>query len=172
MTCKAYLALGSNLEDRLQYLIEAIRYISLLKGVSLHSISRVYETEPVGYVEQDKFLNMVVCILTDIRPVDLLDKLLKIEGKLKRKRDIHWGPRTIDIDILLYGNENLNLPRLTVPHRYMLERAFVLVPLRDIYPMFTANGKVMNALIDECSDRESIVPFSSISMEEILRLTT
>lgn len=129
----AYLALGSNVGKREQYLREAIQALQATPGIKLVSVSKVYETDPVGYVEQDAFLNMVVAIETRLSPADLLTAVLSIEQQLGRVRLIRWGPRVIDIDIILYGQEQVDLSDLQIPHPALLERAFVLVPLRDVW---------------------------------------
>lgn len=129
----AYLALGSNVGKREQFLREAIQALQAAPGIKLVSLSKVYETDPVGYVEQDAFLNMVIAIETQLSPADLLDTVLSIEQQLGRVRTIRWGPRVIDIDIILYGQEQVDLPQLQIPHPALMERAFVLVPLRDVW---------------------------------------
>jgi 2-amino-4-hydroxy-6-hydroxymethyldihydropteridine diphosphokinase len=127
-----FLGLGSNLGDRYGYLLEAAKRICSIEGIFCTGISDLYETEPVGYVEQDKFLNMVMKIETTLGPFELLDALLNIEKSLGRERLIRWGPRTIDLDILAYGTIEMESDRLVVPHPRMHERAFVLKPFMDI----------------------------------------
>ena len=156
---KVYLALGSNLGDRERNLNEAIKSISHISQVNIICISKIYNTKPVGYTEQNDFLNMVLALNVDLKPLPLLDKLLEIENSLKRTRDVHWGPRTIDIDILLYGNEKIDLPQLTVPHPRMFERAFVLIPLKDVYQGEYINGTSINELIMKCNDKDGVKPY-------------
>ncbi|WCK54652.1 2-amino-4-hydroxy-6-hydroxymethyldihydropteridine diphosphokinase [Aneurinibacillus sp. Ricciae_BoGa-3] len=128
-----YLGLGSNIGDREYYLAEAVRRLED-SGVSIKVCSSIYETAPVGYVEQAAFLNIVVLGKTDLSAKDLLGKTQDIERSLGRTRDIHWGPRTLDIDILLYDSEQLKWEELQIPHPRMVERAFVIVPLAEIAP--------------------------------------
>lgn len=126
-----YLALGSNIEPREHYLKETIRLLNE-EGVQVGLVSSIYETEPVGYTDQPEFLNMVVEAKTKLSPVELLQTCQRIEKQLGRKREIRWGPRTVDIDILLYNNEVIESEELTIPHPRMHERGFVLVPLHEI----------------------------------------
>lgn len=156
MDHKAYLALGSNLGDREGCLFKAIQSISNIARSCLINVSNIYETEPVGYTDQGRFLNMAVLIQTALAPLQLLDELQKIESELKRTREIRWGPRTIDIDILLYDNCVINHPRLTIPHPRMFERAFALIPLMDIYKDRDVHGFDIKKLIDQCSDRAGV----------------
>ena len=156
MGSKVYIGLGSNLGDRYENLIKAKEMISKLNGTRILKNSQIYETDPVGYLEQDSFLNMVILIETELSPVELLDNIKKIEELLKRKRTIHWGPRTIDIDILLYDELTLDLPDLKIPHPEMLKRAFVLIPLKDIEPNMVINGNNLDKIIDKCNDKEGV----------------
>lgn len=129
---KVFLGLGSNLGDRQAYLDAACRELSAHQSVQIIQSSSLYESEPVGYLDQGWFLNQVVEIETTLEPDELLHFTQDIENKLGRKRLIHWGPRVIDIDILLYGDRIIKAPHLTVPHPSMYERCFVLMPLREI----------------------------------------
>lgn len=129
---KAYLSLGSNIGDRVGQLESAIRVLNDKRGIKVTNVSPIYETEPVGYVDQDDFLNLCIEIETDLSPHALLRDCLDTEQQLHRVRKVRWGPRTCDIDILLYGSNRVDAPDLTIPHPRMLERAFVLVPLIDI----------------------------------------
>ncbi len=125
----AYLSLGSNMGDRLENLVEAVRLLKADPKITEISCSPVFETEPVGYTEQDLFLNICVKIETKYSPVALLDKCQEIEQALHRVRKIHWGPRTIDLDILTFDDRKIDTKRLTIPHPRMEERGFVQVPL-------------------------------------------
>ncbi|MFC1606330.1 2-amino-4-hydroxy-6-hydroxymethyldihydropteridine diphosphokinase [Candidatus Latescibacterota bacterium] len=131
---KAYLGLGSNIGDRFGHLKEAVFRLNASDGIKVTAYSAVYETDPVGGPEQPDFLNAVVEIETTLDTGDLLDRCLETEHEMGRKREVLWGPRTIDIDVLLFGGELEMTERLTVPHPHMCERAFVLVPLADIAP--------------------------------------
>lgn len=130
----AYLSLGSNLGDRLGRLREALERLGRLDGVRLERVSAVYETEPVGVKDQPPFLNLAARIETTLEPLQLLDAAKRIEREMGRRPGPRWGPRPVDIDILLHGAAVMETPRLTLPHPAMLGRAFVLVPLAEIAP--------------------------------------
>lgn len=128
---EAYIGLGSNMGNRDRYLQEAVRELNNHPHVALVRVSDVYETEPVGYTNQESFLNMVVVVRTTLPP-DLLHKHMKaVEDQLGRVRTIRNGPRTVDLDLLLMDDIALDTPDLVIPHPRMWDRAFVLVPLRD-----------------------------------------
>ncbi|RAT99448.1 2-amino-4-hydroxy-6-hydroxymethyldihydropteridine diphosphokinase [Brevibacillus sp. Leaf182] len=133
MTVCAYLALGSNLGDRAQNLRRAIQRLNEQPGIRVLRVSSVYETEPFGNVEQDAFLNMAIAVETEQSPDQLLETALSVERELGRVRTVRWGPRTIDIDLLLYGTSRVSQDNLMIPHPGLSERAFVLVPLRDVW---------------------------------------
>ena len=126
------LSIGSNIGDRKDNIEEAVRRINGLKGTKVLKISGMYETEPVGYEDQPYFLNICVLINTTQSPMELLDSIHEIEDQLKRKRVIRWGPRTIDIDIIIYGDLNIDTEELQIPHPRYRQRAFVLRPMADI----------------------------------------
>ncbi|MFZ5825932.1 MAG: 2-amino-4-hydroxy-6-hydroxymethyldihydropteridine diphosphokinase [Bacillota bacterium] len=129
---RAYLSLGSNVGDRLGQLAESVRRLERVSGVRLVAVSGVYETAPQGKTDQPEFLNAVVAIDTDLDALALLEAIHKVERRMGRIRAERWGPRTIDLDILLYGAQAVKLPGLTVPHPRMGERAFVLIPLLEL----------------------------------------
>lgn len=129
---QAYLGLGSNIGDRENQLNEAIKMLNEYDGIDVLKVSSIYETAPVGYTEQPNFLNLCIGIETTLSVSELLERCLDVEARLHRVRKERWGPRTIDVDVLLYGNEITELPNLSVPHPRMNERAFVLIPLNDI----------------------------------------
>lgn len=129
---RVYLSMGSNIGNKYYYLLGGIFAISQLEKTKVTAISRFYSTDPVGYVEQDEFLNCAIEIKTQLLPYELLRKLQKIELKLKRERKFRWGPRTLDIDIISYGNLRLNNKDLIIPHPRYKERNFVLIPLLDV----------------------------------------
>lgn len=141
---KAVLALGSNMGDREGNLREGLR----LLGEPVLLVSSLYETEPVGEVVQGPFLNAVAAIETDLPPRSLLGRLLVTEGRLGRVRTVSKGPRTLDLDLLLYGDERLEEKDLQVPHPEMGRRPFVLVPLLEIWPWvrFPKGGFVQGCL--------------------------
>lgn len=128
---RAFIALGSNLGDRLANLQEAVDRLSRTPGVRVESTSRVYETDPVGPPQPD-YLNAVVSVETLLSARELLEACLAVERAMGRERGERWGPRTIDLDVLGYGREEIDEPGLVVPHPRMHERAFVLVPLLEL----------------------------------------
>jgi 2-amino-4-hydroxy-6-hydroxymethyldihydropteridine diphosphokinase len=132
---ESYLSLGSNMGNRLHMLKQAVRLLMEHPSVEVMAISSLYETDPVGFTDQEPFLNMVVRVQTSLAALELLDVCQEVEQRLNRERLIRWGPRTIDLDILLYNQDNMNSERLTVPHPRMHERAFVLIPLLEVNPL-------------------------------------
>lgn len=130
----AYVGLGSNMGDREEYLKQAIRSIDSLEDVRVCRQASILETEPYGYLEQDLFLNTVICIETLLEPEELLAQLMQIEKDAGRTREIHWGPRTLDLDLLLYDDRILTNPELVIPHPGIEKRKFVLDPLCEIAP--------------------------------------
>ncbi|MCM2535559.1 2-amino-4-hydroxy-6-hydroxymethyldihydropteridine diphosphokinase [Neobacillus pocheonensis] len=154
----AFIALGSNMGIRYDYLINAIRHLTNYPGIQLVNYSSVYETDPVGYEEQDLFLNMVIEISTEYSALELLDICLKTELELGRKREIKWGPRTIDLDILTFNQENIETERLTVPHPRMQERAFVMIPLLEIrHDVFIPEmEKTFESYLNELPNKEGV----------------
>ena len=150
---KAFLSLGSNMGDRLEYLSKAIDKIAEIQGCNILNKSRVYETEPWGYENQEAFLNLCISIETYLSPYELLESLQTIELELDRVRKIHWGPRTIDIDILLFDDIICEDDKLTIPHPRMRERAFVLIPLYDIEKNLIIDGIKLEDLINKIDTR-------------------
>lgn len=146
-----YLALGSNVGDREEYIEQAVFLISKLKGVEMIKRSTNYETEAEGVKDQPPFINAALEIRTSLSPHKLLDELQTIENALGREREVEWGPRTIDIDILLFGNQVISDDRLQIPHPLMHERLFVLQPLKEIAPraMHPMLEKSISTIYDE-----------------------
>ncbi|HEX2282210.1 MAG TPA: 2-amino-4-hydroxy-6-hydroxymethyldihydropteridine diphosphokinase [Thermomicrobiales bacterium] len=134
----AYIGLGANLGDRLATLRTAVQRLEILGRIT--GISRLYETEPVGYLEQPPFLNAVVALETELAPGELLGALLGIERGLGRERSFRNAPRTLDLDLLLVDDLVLNTPEATLPHPRLHERAFVLVPLAELAPAMVHPG--------------------------------
>lgn len=132
MTARVYLALGSNLGDRLALLQAAVDGLS--PGVRIEGLSRIYETAPMYVTDQPPFLNMAVAGWTDLSPLELLDHAKRLEEDIGRIPSFANGPRAIDIDILSHGDTIMETPRLTLPHPRIAERAFVLAPLADLAP--------------------------------------
>lgn len=147
MIKQAYLSLGSNMGDKKKYLYDAIKLLDSYEGVRIIKLSSLYETNPWGYTEQDLFMNLVVLIETTLSPIELLDCCQWIEQELGRVRLIKWGPRVIDVDILLFDDEKINSERLTVPHRFMKERDFVIIPLYEISPDLEIDGVKIDTLV-------------------------
>jgi 2-amino-4-hydroxy-6-hydroxymethyldihydropteridine diphosphokinase len=131
---RGYLGIGSNLGDRLAYLQLAVDALASSADIAVVAVSRVYETAPVGGPPQDSYLNAVVAIDTALEPLALLDECHRIEQRASRERVERWGPRTLDVDVLLLGDCRRDDPTLTLPHPRMAERGFVLAPLRDVAP--------------------------------------
>ncbi len=146
----AFVGIGSNLGDRRAYLEEACRLMAGAERTSVLAMSPIYETDPVGFTEQGVFLNQVAALRTTLPARELLFALRVIEQRLGRERIVRWGPRTIDLDLLLYGEERIEDGVLTVPHPRMWERGFVMVPLADLAPDVVApGGKSAAALAEE-----------------------
>jgi 2-amino-4-hydroxy-6-hydroxymethyldihydropteridine diphosphokinase len=128
-----YIALGTNVGEREANLLQALQLLPE-SGVQIRRVSSIYETEPVDYLDQEWFLNAVLEGRTELDALDLLSALRVIEARMGSKKAFAKGPRKIDLDILLYGNETIDTPELQVPHPRMLERKFVLIPLAEIAP--------------------------------------
>jgi 2-amino-4-hydroxy-6-hydroxymethyldihydropteridine diphosphokinase len=129
-----YISFGSNIGDREEYIIQALSLLHKHQKIVIKEISSLYETVPVGYVHQRKFINGVVRIDTELSYKELLGYIGYIEDRLGRRRVVHWGPRTIDLDILLYDDICITTSEICIPHSEMHKRAFVLVPLNEIAP--------------------------------------
>ena len=151
---KAYLSIGSNMGDKEEYLNEAVQEFYNDDNCRVNAVSNFVETKPYGPVEQDNFLNGCVEIETIYSPRELLDRIHEIEDINDRTREVHWGPRTLDIDIVLFGEEVVDEPDLKIPHIEMHKRAFVLVPLNQIAPnaLHPVFKKTVQQLNDECDD--------------------
>ncbi len=130
---RVFVSLGSNLGDRAEYLRAAREALSALPGTTVVAASSLYETAPQELEDQDAFLNQVVCLETGLRPLDLLHECQRIEREHGRTREVRFGPRTLDIDILLFQDAESGDPALTLPHPRMVKRAFVLVPLAEVW---------------------------------------
>jgi 2-amino-4-hydroxy-6-hydroxymethyldihydropteridine diphosphokinase len=131
---RAYLGIGSNLGDRAAHLQGAVDALGRFDGLRVVAVSRVYETSPVGGPPQPDYLNAVVVVDSALTARALLDAAHEVEAAAERVRTVRWGPRTLDVDILLVGDEQVDEPDLVVPHPRMAERAFVVVPLADVAP--------------------------------------
>lgn len=154
-----YLSIGSNMKNRVYYLLKAILEIDSLEYTQVKKISNFYETEPWGFKEQENFNNIAIKIETSLLPLKLLKYLLNIEKKLDRVRKIKWGPRTIDIDIIFYDDLEMNIGELILPHPRFYRRNFVLKPLLDI----NENINLRKFLKVDCGKIEKIAPKVGIS---------
>ena len=155
----AYIALGSNLGDREMNLLRAVAEIGRLPGCKVTALSPFYETSPVGVSDQPVFFNAVLRLVTGLAPHDLLNRLQHIENSVfARTRTVHWGPRTMDLDLLLYGAAIIDDTALTVPHPRLAERRFVLQPLCDIAPelVHPVLGRTMADLLAALGGDETV----------------
>jgi len=146
----AYIAMGSNMGDRLLLLAQAVQ---LLKTPTIRvlDVSSIYETAPQGFVDQPSFLNLVAKVQTDLSPQELLSHTQAIEAQLGRVRNVRWGPRTVDLDILLFGDRVVDEVGLQIPHPRMTQRAFVLVPLLELNSDLTLPMNVDHRLTSHLS---------------------
>lgn len=143
MTIRSYIGLGSNLGDSQQILSEAVAKLATLGAVQ---VSRLYQSPPMGPQDQPNYLNAVVQLDTDLAPLALLDQLQQFEQQAGRVRLRRWGERTLDLDLLIYGQEQIHNERLTVPHVGILERDFVVIPLLDLDAHLQLNGHSLKDL--------------------------
>lgn len=150
-TVRAYIGLGSNLEDPRQQVTTAFQELAELPQSELVMRSSLYRSDPVGPQDQPDFINAVAALDTTLEPHALLDQLQTLEQKHRRVRERHWGPRTLDLDLLLYGDQVIGTDRLTVPHAFMQERSFVLWPLAEIAPALQLpDGTDLASLLVAC----------------------
>ena len=143
MSIVTYIGLGSNLGDSLQIMAEAVHKLAALGAVKT---SKLYQSPPMGPQDQPNYLNAAVQLLTDLAPLALLDELQRFEQESGRVRLRHWGERTLDLDLLLYGQEQIQHERLTVPHAGVMERDFVLIPLLDLDAELQLKGQLLKNL--------------------------
>ena len=167
---RVFIGLGTNMGDRESNLREAVTELRAMPENEIVSISSVYETDPVGYLDQGKFLNLVVCMNTKLTAQSLLNACMEIEQVLGRKREIRWGPRTIDLDILLYNQENIVTKNLIVPHPRMLERAFVIIPLVEIDKDIVLPNmeKPLREVMEDLPEKEGVRIWKLINGEDVL----
>ncbi|HEX2427036.1 MAG TPA: 2-amino-4-hydroxy-6-hydroxymethyldihydropteridine diphosphokinase [Gaiellaceae bacterium] len=138
---RAYVGLGANLGPREETLRRALELLRRSPGVDVLAVSELRETEPVGVIEQPRFLNGAAALQTSLSARELLDLLLEVERTLGRVRDERWGPRLIDLDLLLYGAETIDEPGLDLPHPRLHERRFALEPLAELDPELVIPGR-------------------------------
>ena len=157
---RAVLALGSNLGARNDTLTEAVADLVDRPEVRLLAVSPVVQTKAVGGPEgQPDFLNMVITVETSLEPLELLRYCQSVENKHHRVREVHWGPRTLDVDVIVYGDVESQDPELTLPHPRAAERAFVLYPWSLIEPAATLNGERIGELAAKAADFPDLAPF-------------
>jgi 2-amino-4-hydroxy-6-hydroxymethyldihydropteridine diphosphokinase len=155
---QAYIGLGSNLDNPMAQLDRAIKTLKKHDRLNAFRVSSIYGSKPVGPQDQPDYINAVASFETDLTPIALLDILQSIEQTQRRVRERHWGPRTLDLDLLLYGSEKIQLPRLTVPHTHMLERGFVIKPLNDLAPkMRLENGKTVTEQLHQLDTSDLVL---------------
>jgi 2-amino-4-hydroxy-6-hydroxymethyldihydropteridine diphosphokinase len=161
-TALAYISLGSNIGDREHLLQEAITLLHQPPFIDVVSCSSIYDTEPVGYLDQSSFLNMVIAVSTTGSPHELFTAMMAVEKDLGRTRDIRWGPRTIDLDLLLYGNVELKTSELTIPHPRMHERCFVLIPLAELIEEGQASEGIKESIEKRCG-KDGVVLWKTVN---------
>jgi len=137
---RAYVGLGANLGPKEVTLLRAVDLLAAEDGIEVLELSELHETAPVGVVDQPDFLNGALAVETSLAPRELLDVLLRVERELGRVREERWGPRTIDLDLLVYGDETVDEPGLRVPHPRLHERRFALEPLAELEPELQIPG--------------------------------
>ncbi|HET7628833.1 MAG TPA: 2-amino-4-hydroxy-6-hydroxymethyldihydropteridine diphosphokinase [Bacillales bacterium] len=154
----AYIGLGTNIGERDRYLHEAVLRMDGHRRIHVTRLSSIYETEPIGCTDQADFLNMVAEVSTELAPDELLHATASVENQLGRTREVRWGPRTIDLDILLYNQATIETDALTIPHPRMHERAFVLVPLSELNPSFQVPGTnvSLSEYVKQISGKEGV----------------
>lgn len=152
---RAYLGIGSNLGDKRQNIDTAIALLGEQEGIRVSKISSYYQTEPVGYLDQDWFINCAVEIETALAPHQLLAACQAIENTMKRERLIRFGPRNIDLDILLYEGYSSQNVALTIPHPRMTERSFVLVPLLEIAGNISLGSQTIEDWLANLRDQDA-----------------
>lgn len=145
---RVFLSLGSNMGQKVDYLDNAVDIIKKNEFIHNVKVSSMYQTDPVGYLDQDVFVNIAVVIETTLDPFELLKVCQEIEKALNRERLIRWGPRTIDVDIILYDDLKLDDETLTIPHPRMHERAFVLVPICELDSELVIQSQKIQTLIE------------------------
>jgi 2-amino-4-hydroxy-6-hydroxymethyldihydropteridine diphosphokinase len=162
-----FIGIGSNLGDKVGNCRRAVEVILADGRNRTVQCSPLYQTEPVGEKEQDWFINGVSCMETSMEPAELLEFLLGIEKMMGRVRRERWGPRVIDLDILIFGQEVINKEGLQIPHPRLHERRFVLVPLRDIAPdlMHPLLGKTISQILAELPGGEKVLPLPQESQK-------
>ena len=160
----AYLGLGTNLGDRWANLRGALRLLATAPGVRLLRVSQVYETEPWGVAAQPRFLNCAAEAAVTLEPEPLLLRCQAVEQEIGRQPGPRWGPRLIDVDILLYGSRIVNLPHLEIPHPRLHLRAFALIPLAELAPsaVHPALGRSIAQLAQDAGGQDGVTPIGAV----------
>ena len=166
MPITAYIGLGSNIGRKKETCLQALELLS--RAVMVQRVSSFYCTEPVGYYGQEEFINAVAEIETGLSPEELLAACLAVEDKLGRRRSARWGPRSIDLDILFYGDMVLETPALSIPHPLLHTRGFVLIPLCEIAPqvIHPSLRKSAAQLLSELKDTHRVVAYDPLEDHE------
>lgn len=164
---KVFISLGSNLGESSAVLAQALLDIKKIPSTQLTSTSSLYLTQPISDVPQDDFVNAVVEINTQLNPSDLLTQLQNIENVFGRTREVHWGPRTLDLDIITYENFELQTERLTIPHPRAQTRLFVLIPMAEIDPTSTIGDVEVADLCKNLSGQQEISRMSDEAMRAV-----
>ena len=147
----AYIGLGSNLDNPIGHVKQALEDLKQLPQSQLLLASKLYLSKPVGPQDQDNFVNAVALLATELEPLALLDELQTIEQQHQRVRERHWGPRSLDLDLLLFGDQSIQHPRLTVPHAQLSRRDFVVGPLLELCPeLVLPSGTQLQELLQQC----------------------
>jgi 2-amino-4-hydroxy-6-hydroxymethyldihydropteridine diphosphokinase len=151
---QAWVSIGSNIGDRAAYIARALTSLSALPDTEVTGVSSLYDTAPVGEEDQPSFLNAVAEISTDMEPVALMRSLLSIEEDCGRTREKKWGPRTLDLDLIIYDDVEMDAPELTLPHPRAKARAFVLIPLAEIAPelRFPGHDMTVSRMVEGLGD--------------------
>ena len=156
---KVYVALGANLDDPKSQLDNACKELIKLAEDGSFQVSSYYRSKPIGDVVQPDYINAVASFVTKLAPLALLDELQRIELEQGRQRLVRWGPRTLDLDLLLYGNQRFDIPRLTIPHYGLQERSFVLIPLYELTPnlCLPCDTKINQLITPQMNDELEII---------------
>lgn len=162
---RVYLSIGSNIGDRLANLTQAVKFLQADSSVQIEAISSVYETQPWGNLNQANFYNIAVSVTTTLTPQELLAVLHEIEQAGHRQRLQHWGPRTIDLDIVYWGDRKINTPDLIVPHPRAHERNFVLLPVQEIAGTDPKVKEQVDAALAEKADTSWINKVEGVSIK-------
>ncbi|WP_128896571.1 2-amino-4-hydroxy-6-hydroxymethyldihydropteridine diphosphokinase [Longirhabdus pacifica] len=158
-----YIGAGSNIGDRKHHLVSAMKRLHEHPSIIMNKGSSLYESAPVGYTDQPAFLNMVAEIKTNLTPEQLLQEVAAIEHLLGRVRDIKWGPRTLDLDILLFDHVQMHSDTLTIPHPRMRERSFVMIPLKEILPVPSPHLEWVGETLGKLNKMEDVTLYEKMN---------